>query len=322
MDNPRFWTPLKNVLGFYDLVRDKDIVPKQVELAKSFGFYGFAIYYFWFSTNTVSGKNMLFQDVVDQFFQSKMDGFSVFFSYCNENWSRNAAFTLDVESANFTITNEYTSENIAKHMRGLVKYFRHDNYRKIDNKPVFALHQPYEMTDDEIRLFKEVSNQVMLDCGFGGLELIVDRRDKARPTYTEYYQHSNYKTTKQNTFIDFKGQTRYLNYEKYLHSFLAEEDDNDSLINSVFTYFNNAVRFHNHKNSSVLVTETTDHSIALFKEFLDLQMKKYRKKSSAVTKIFLVNAWNEWGEQMVMEPTNENGFLYLRAFQERLLLNF
>ena len=134
--NPRFWTPLKNVLGFYDLAKDTGIVPKQIKLAKSFGFYGFAIYYFWFSTNTVSGKNMLFQDVIDQFFQAKMDGFSVFFAFCNENWRKNAAFAIDKDASNVTISNEYTKENIAKNMRGLVRYFKHANYRKINNRPV------------------------------------------------------------------------------------------------------------------------------------------------------------------------------------------
>ena len=180
------------------------------------------------------------------------------------------------------------------------------------------------MTDEEIRLFQHVSDKIMVDNGFSGLELIVDRRDRPRPGYVNYYMHSNYKTTKQNTFVDFKGKTRFINYIKYLRSFAVDVDkeDGSDVINSVFTNFNNLVRFHNHENRDVLTTQTTENSVTLFKEFLDLQMKKYREKPNAVTKIFLVNAWNEWGEQMVMEPTNENGFLYLRAFQERLLRNF
>lgn len=321
---PHLWTPLEKVLGFYDLAEDTRIVPTQIELAKSFGFYGFALYYFWFSTNTITGENMLFRKVIDQFFGSEMDGFSVFFVFCNENWSKNPGFTMDAESSNFAISNEYTKENIAKNMRGLVKYFKHANYRKINNKPVFAIHQPYEMTDEEIRLFQHVSDEIMLQNGFSGLEMIVDRRDRARPGYVNYYMHSNYKTTKENMFLEIDGNKRFIDYEKYIRSFAADvqKEDGSDVINSVFTNFNNVIRYYNHKNSNVLTTKTKGNSITLFKEFLDLQMKKYRKKRNAVTKIFLVNAWNEWGEQMVMEPSNEIGFLYLTSFQERLLRNF
>jgi len=209
-------------------------------------------------------------------------------------------------------------------MRGLVKYFKHANYRKINNKPVFAIHQPYEMTDEEIRLFQHVSDEIMLQNGFSGLEMIVDRRDRARPGYVNYYMHSNYKTTKENMFLEIDGNKRFIDYEKYIRSFAADvqKEDGSDVINSVFTNFNNVIRYYNHKNSNVLTTKTKGNSITLFKEFLDLQMKKYRKKRNAVTKIFLVNAWNEWGEQMVMEPSNEIGFLYLTSFQERLLRNF
>ena len=33
----------------------------------------------------------------------------------------------------------------------------------------------------------------------------------------------------------------------------------------------------------------------------------------------LFNAWNEWGEQMIIEPSNELGFLYLNVIKSELL---
>ena len=73
-------------------------------------------------------------------------------------------------------------------------------------------------------------------------------------------------------------------------------------------------------NKKMFMTRTQGRSVTLFKEFLDVQFEKYFQKSDPISQIFLVNAWNEWGEQMVMEPSNEEGFTYLEAFQERLLL--
>jgi len=68
----------------------------------------------------------------------------------------------------------------------------------------------------------------------------------------------------------------------------------------------------------MFTTKTKNNNIELFKEFLDAQFELYHEKRNPLSKNFLINSWNEWGEQMVMEPTNENGFAYLEALQERL----
>ena len=39
-------------------------------------------------------------------------------------------------------------------------------------------------------------------------------------------------------------------------------------------------------------------------------------------KFSLKNSWNEWGEQMTMEPSNEENFVYLETFMKKLLDNF
>ena len=104
--------------------------------------------------------------------------------------------------------------------------------------------------------------------------------------------------------------------------------DDPSAVNSVFTNFDNTVRFYTHDdartfgiagNKTMFMTRTKGNRIELFKEFLDAQFTLYREKQDTLSKLFLINAWNEWGEQMVMEPTNEYGFEYLQAFQERLI---
>jgi hypothetical protein len=38
-----------------------------------------------------------------------------------------------------------------------------------------------------------------------------------------------------------------------------------------------------------------------------------------VGKIFLVNSWNEWGEQMAVEPSSESGFKLLNVFNQAIL---
>ncbi|KAM3571947.1 hypothetical protein VYU27_006042 [Nannochloropsis oceanica] len=62
LEDPSLLTPLKNLLGFYDLMQNNEMIPRQIQVAKSYGIAGFAIYYYWFSDNSVSQKNMVFQE--------------------------------------------------------------------------------------------------------------------------------------------------------------------------------------------------------------------------------------------------------------------
>jgi hypothetical protein len=330
--DPALLTPLKNVLGFYNLLEDKDVIPRQIQLAKSYGIAGFAIYYYWFSENSITRKYMIFEEVIKRFFEKKMEGFSVFFIYCNEGWTNNVSF--DTNEGKHTISNRYSEKNIAANMENLVTYFKHQNYRKIDNRPLFFLHHPQEMTPREIRLLKKVGDRIMVQHGFDGIELVVDGMGEAYPGYPLYYLHSNYKSPKGAWFIDSSALPKSIDYETYVRQFLVEEQttlDTSEVINSVFTNFDTSVRFYMHDeqrqfgrfgNKTMYITRTQKNSMGLFKEFLDFQFNKYHRKQKALSKLFLINAWNEWGEQMVMEPSNEQGFAYLEAFQERLLYNF
>ena len=47
---------------------------------------------------------------------------------------------------------------------------------------------------------------------------------------------------------------------------------------------------------------------------------KYKKKNrDELNKILLINAWNEWGENMVIEPGNLNSYKYLNLIKSNLL---
>ena len=318
----RLLTPLKNVLGFYDLKRDAHVVDNQVRIAQAYGFRGFAIYYYWFSTNTVTNSSTVFEDVVDRFFEEALPNFSVFFVYCNEAWTKNKAFSS--RDGLYSIENSYDEVAVTAMLSHLVPYFRHANYRKVNNKPLFFIHHPFEMTDPDLARMQRIGDAVTMRHGFAGLQLVVDRRDKNRPGYANYYTHANYKTTRENTFVSASAAGRQMDYGKYVFDFLPDEAarDGHDIVNTVFTNFDNTVRFFQHDNPGAYVSYTVNNGVALFKRFLDAQFAKYSAPKSELSRIFLVNAWNEWGEQMVMEPSNELGFRYLAAFYGRLKSHF
>ncbi len=308
-------------LGYYDLTDDITI-SKQIDLAREYGFYGFGIYYYWFSDNNITNKNMIFEKVIDKFFETEFKhDFKVFFIYCNEDWTKNPSFASQGDG--YKIQNIFNEENIKANVVNLRKYMSHPNYYKIDSKPVFAIHHPFLITDDEVNNIYNILNNDLKEDGFKGVEFIINSMVKSYPQYINYNHHANYKTNKTNTFIANTKNVRYIDYYRYIFDHLEHSnDDTAENISTIFTNFDTTPRFHSHSNKSLYVTKTLNNSIHLFGKFLDIQFEKYAYKRNETTKLFFVNAWNEWGEQMVMEPSREHGYIYLEKFREKLFQYF
>lgn len=321
-------TPLRNVLGFYDLEKQGDVVEKQIKLAKAYGFSGFALYYYWFTTNTISNQHTVFSKVIDKFYQESLIGFSVFFVFCNEDWTSNIAFQSGKSDS--LVINIYDEKSFVLNFLNLAGYFKHKNYRKIENQPIMFLHHPQLMSHAELLLFKSVGDRVAKEHGFNGILLAIN--DLAgESTFYQYVTHPQYKTIHAKDFTDRTQFPQRINYEYYTRHYLSRRNangDTSDKVNSAFVNFDNSVRFFAHHdshefgslgNKTMFLTKTKNNNIHLFKEFLHVQFDLYKHKKSIVSKIFLVNAWNEWGEQMAIEPSQEMGFMYLEIFRNSLL---
>ena len=55
----------------YDLT-NIHIVQKQIDIITKYNFNGFAIYYYWFSINSITNKHMIMEKVIDMFFNDSI----------------------------------------------------------------------------------------------------------------------------------------------------------------------------------------------------------------------------------------------------------
>ena len=89
---------------------------------------------------------------------------------------------------------------------------------------------------------------------------------------------------------------------------------------NIFPNFDNYIRNY-YKISSISNYSYKNSTIENFRKYfiknLDL-FNKYKNES----KVMLINAWNEWGENMCIEPSNENGFEYLELIRKLLLSKY
>ena len=310
------FTPSKKALKLdsitdYDLANNKDIIQTQFDIIKNYPINGFAIYYYWFSLNTVSNNNMIMGKVIDRFFEPSLDtkGRKVFFIWANEDWTKNVAFGVVSDK----IENHYTLDNINKNADNLMKYFKHDNYLKIDNMPVFFIHHPWFMTDEELELTKNTMTNMSIDNGFSGIHFIINSMIKKDLDYLQYDFHFDYKQNKNGyIYINDEGK-RMINYKKYIDII----DYNTVNIKALCFDFDNRPRLclpDRIKYASVCEKNTEENQRLMIKQTIE----SYETSYKGINKILLINSWNEWGERLAIEPSNEMGYYYLDLLTEYL----
>jgi hypothetical protein len=299
--NNNFETPkLKNILD-YDLIKNEKLMDNHIDIITKYNINGFAVYYYWFSTNTITNKNMIMENVINKFFSMDLNTKKVFFIWANENWSKNSAFG----NSDNKIENEYTLENIQLNILNLLNYFNNINYLKIDNKPVFLLHHPWFLTNENLLLLYNELESTCINNGFNGIYFVVNSMRNYYTDYLNYNFHFNYKNSNVNNYFYIDNQ-KFLNYENYTNSVEYRPNEIQTM---VFDFDNRARLFKPYKLNlaTICANNTIENQIRFFQNIIN----SYKNSTNDISKILLVNAWNEWGEKMVVEPSNEKGEHYL-----------
>jgi hypothetical protein len=296
------------------------IIQKQIDLLTQYNLPGFAMYYYWFSTNTISNKNMIMDNAIDIFFSDKinMTDKKIFFVWANENWTGNHAFGISKGS----ITNEYTEENFKKHIENLIKYFKKDCYLKINNKPVMLIHHPFLTNIHSIQKFEKILKTVCKKNGFNGIHLICNdiADNNLYHKYTCYTHEPNYKQFNDCISIDTinGNETRILDYAAYTQNLKIKYEN----IQTLFFDFDNRARLFipdKINRATICSNVTTEHHNNYIKKIIETyKYKQSRCLDDDINKILLIDAWNEWGEKMAIEPSNERGFYYLDMLYKHL----
>jgi len=303
--------PLKNMLD-YDLVNNKELIQRQIDIISDYNIGGFAIYYYWFSENSITNKNMIFEKVINQFFDSNlnMKGRKVFLVWANTPWSNNKFFGNTT-----SINNTYETQFLIDNANNLINYFKHDNYLKIDNKPVFFIHHPLLLNDKELTKISEILNKKCIENNFDGIHISLNALRCRRKNFIHYNIHPDYKFFDNKDFID--GQF-CIDFKKYKDKLKVP---NNLDINCLFFDFNSRARLFKPdrlESSHKTINKFEEYYI----EFMNEIVKSYKnRKDHGLNKILLINAWNEWGERMCVEPSEQKGFYYLDLIKKHLFNN-
>ncbi|MCR5487755.1 MAG: glycoside hydrolase family 99-like domain-containing protein [Lachnospiraceae bacterium] len=317
-------TPMND--NYYDLSgQDGDVIRWQAELAKKYGIYGFCIYHYWFD-----GKKLLDTPVDILLSHPEID---IHFSLCwdSKQWTKGWYGTEET----VLMPQEYGNEEVwKKHFKDMEKCFLDPRYIKRDNRPVFHIY-----TASKIPCLKEMVacwDSMAKAVGFKGIYIVAcnnyGRVEEENPAIDAYYNFEpNHAIGEPRNKVYFKifiwwkrkiihvvNKAFHLSIfdgkrdiRRVYHLILTdrEKKEGKKVFYGICPGYDDTPR----KQEKGMVY--CHASPALFERTL----QKLINKSIRVGNEFIyINAWNEWGETAVLEPSQIDGYAYLMAVKNAM----
>ncbi len=316
--------PLHPKDGYYDLVSDQpETFIRQAHLAKEYGIEGFAVYQYYFT-----GKKLMEKPLEILLSHPEID-MSYCLAWANETWTR-AWYGLKEE---ILIKQEYGKEKEwREHFLYELRFFKDDRYIKKGNKPVFLIYRTFDM--DCLPEMKKKWDEWAREEGFDGIYWIggrtagsEDRREDLmdgwyyfEPGYTLKhglptlcklkYDLGTFARSMRNRFPrndtpEKKVLERRIPVD-WIYDGITSRDYAENEYPGIITEWDNTPR---RSYKGLVYTGTSPEK---FKRTLCKLKSKLGNRDSFV----FLNAWNEWGEGAMAEPTEEKGYAYLEALRE------
>lgn len=307
--------PLNN--NYYNLL-EKQTVEWQTNLMHEYGVDGLIYYHYYFN-----GK-LILEKPAENLLQWKDINQPFFFNWANHTWNRSWRGSKEV-----LMDQTYGDIDVwRKHFDYLLPFFKDYRYIKIDNKPLFII---YDSSFPEKNEMFKCFNDWCIASGFAGLYLIEECFSLADNQYEKViaqksvatekiyltepligrslFNHSKSKVAlfldKMKYHLNQKGIIRII--QKYdgdtlLRGVMKHKSSKaDKVIPGIFFEWDNTPR---HGNRGYIIEPITRKC---FDEYMD-----YYKDSEFI----IINAWNEWCEGMMLEPTEELGHTYLEWIRD------
>ncbi len=302
-------------LGFYDL-RLEDSRLAQEQLAKEYGITAFCYYHYWFN-----GKRML-EKPVDLKLKNPKEDLPFMLCWANGSWTRTWDGNDDI-----LLEQTYSNDDHKKHSRSLLDYFKDERYLKINNKPIFAVCRPEDIS--ELDYFLNELKTLSIANGFDGIymlkfEMFEEGKDPSEINFDAAvsFQPNWRNNPKQigrnwvNRIFKNKKSSFYRNnnifdYQKYVEKNSTKRYKYNQLP-CVMPGWDNSPRKGNN-NATIYVHS----SPKIFKLWVS-QILKYWFWNDRDAPFLFINAWNEWAEGNHLEPCQKWGTKYLEVLKEEI----
>ena len=279
------------------------LIKEQINLAKKHGIYGFGINYYWFSGKTFDSEPI-------DLFLGDNDIDYPFFLILN-----NDAKLLDDDEHKKTIIIEqdYKKDDITILINKIRKYLIHENYIKINGKPILAIYDPLIIHNIKECLsnFRQIANE----RGIGELFLLGTLYNDNNLHCRELFD-ACFECPPKNLNLN-KFQNNKYNY--YYQGLIYNEDNNYVEKNYNYNLFKGLMLEYNNssikKNNPVIFDEYSPEKLyILMKIIINWTTNNHNKDDNFI----FINAWNNFEEKLYLEPDEYFGYASLNALSRAI----
>lgn len=303
-------------LGYYDL-RIKEVLYRQIELAKNYGIQAFCFYHYWFD-----GERLL-EYPLNKFLNNKDLDIKFFYCWANENWTKRFSGT----NSDILMKITQTEDNYKLYIDSVIHDFKDERYYRINGKPVLSVYRPSMIpnTENVLNYWRQKVRQE-LECDL--YIIAVQERDtsenwidKGFDAESEFQpkqiQHNCKNITNNIKAIrkDFAGSV--YDYKDMVENkkYIIKNNLQKKVYPAVMPMWDNTAR----RNFRGIIFDGATPE--LYKTWLSDVIKRVCENKELDDKMIFINAWNEWGEGAYLEPDAYYGYAYLQATKESLATN-
>ena len=297
--------------NYYDL-SNKEEIRKQIKMAKDYCVDGFIFYHYWFGNG-----EMTLEKPAEILKKELDDKIEYCFCWANHSWITNWHDQPPI----LMVEQKYGDKNDwKKHIDYLIDFFKDDRYIKINNRPVIYIYNMSEINnfDEMLKLW----NSELKKAGLNEIYIVEYISSKNRklsyvntdavvefePLYTTFFDISPYKIFKRFLCkklkkIDFQDYDylwrKIINRKRTYHG--------KKIFKGCFTGWDNSAR---KGKSSMIVKNNTPEKFGMY-----LKKLINNNRKDATNDFIVINAWNEWSEGAMLEPSKKDGFAYLEQIR-------
>ncbi|MFD2090358.1 glycoside hydrolase family 99-like domain-containing protein [Blastococcus deserti] len=297
-------------LGFYDL-RSDEVRRAQAQLASFAGIEGFMYYYYWFA-----GKRLLHRPI-EALLASDLE-FPFCLMWANENWTRR----WDGNSQDILLAQDYDRVPAEQFIEDVADFLADPRYMTVEGKKILAVYRPAQMPDFArvARRWREIARQkgigelflLHVDVGHS-MQGLDDAASHGLDGSMEFPPHNmlwkGIDRMDLHMRHDFHGNA--MSYPALADDAAARaaRDDNPNHFPGAMVTFDNTAR---RQLSSDFWFGANPY---VFHRWLQALARAVTDRDPDRRLIF-VNAWNEWAEAAVLEPTDRHGRSFLLALRD------
>jgi hypothetical protein len=338
-------------LGFYDLTETRPR-QRQGELARQYDVDGFLYHVYWFYDRTHPGPTLAAP--VEAMLRDGHPNLPFCFNWCQTSWVNTwmgkDVFQKDqngnvIDGGGDMMLQEQffnvTDQEIQEHYDWLKPFFHHENYIRVANQPVLFLYKHH----DEAASVLAKLRQLAIEDGFAGLHLVVGR--KAPPAHIfepaenlkprlQRKLETEIETLEQvgldaahasssvyNQSLTYPYPLPYVTNSYTVPHWCVHHSKAKSSaaydVTGLLTAFDNTPR-RDPQQARIYGYGSQDKVLARFRRnlmaTLFYQTCCIQYDTEVDTRFVTINAWNEWGEGMALEPSDVYGHGFLETIRD------